>query len=284
MSYDGNGTFNRIFNWAQDAANNIDITASRCDTEDTGFAAGLTLCVTRDGQGKMAADFLPASSATYNLGSGARTWAGLNVNAAAIGPPVSGNALTVAGFANQYTAIFTASSTASQSFGLRVQGGTNASDIAFQVNNQSASTTFVQVGGDGGVLLGAPTGGTQGLGTLNATGLFVNGVSVFGVPQNLQSGASYTLVASDANKHIYNQAAVTPTVTIPANASVAFPVGTGVSFVNRTGNNMTIAINTDTMIWSPSGVTGSRTLANNGVATAIKIVSTVWMLTGSGIS
>lgn len=73
-AFDGNGTFVRSYNWTNDAANSIDITASRVDTEDTGFAAGLTLCVTRDGQGKMGADFLALTGATYSVGSNATPW------------------------------------------------------------------------------------------------------------------------------------------------------------------------------------------------------------------
>lgn len=51
MAFNGAGTFVRLFNWVNDALNNIDITASREDAEDDGFAAGLTNCLTRDGQG-----------------------------------------------------------------------------------------------------------------------------------------------------------------------------------------------------------------------------------------
>jgi hypothetical protein len=78
MAFDGSGVFNRLFKWTQDAANSINITASRVDSEDDGFAAGLTNCVTRDGQGKMAADFLPATDFIYNLGSNTKRWATLN--------------------------------------------------------------------------------------------------------------------------------------------------------------------------------------------------------------
>lgn len=51
MPFNGTGTFNRVYSWTNDAANGIDITASRADTEDTGFATGLSQCLTRDGQG-----------------------------------------------------------------------------------------------------------------------------------------------------------------------------------------------------------------------------------------
>jgi uncharacterized protein YoaH (UPF0181 family) len=44
------------------------------DTEDDGFATGLTDCVTRDGQGKMAAHFIAATASTYDLGSVSVPW------------------------------------------------------------------------------------------------------------------------------------------------------------------------------------------------------------------
>jgi hypothetical protein len=102
------------------------------------------------------------------------------------------------------------------------------------------------------------------------------------IPQNSQS-AAYTLVLGDAGKHIYHPAADTTARTwvIPANASVAYPIGTTLTFVNDTGAGVvTIGITTDTLTLAPSGATGSRTLAASGVATAIKVTSTRWMISG----
>lgn len=50
--WDGNGNWVRYYSWTNDAANSINITASRVDTEDNGFATALGNCLTRDGQGK----------------------------------------------------------------------------------------------------------------------------------------------------------------------------------------------------------------------------------------
>jgi parallel beta-helix repeat protein len=78
MAYDGNGNFLRIHNWAQDAANGVNINAPEMDGEDNGFAAGLSLAVTRDGQGKMSSDFLPNVDNALALGSAIRRWTTLN--------------------------------------------------------------------------------------------------------------------------------------------------------------------------------------------------------------
>jgi hypothetical protein len=113
----------------------------------------------------------------------------------------------------------------------------------------------------------------------------VEGVPLLsGIPQNSQS-ADYTLVLADAQKHIYHPTADNNprTFTIPANASVAYPVGTVITFVNDI-NTITIAITSDTLTLAGTGGTGSRTLAADGMATALKITSTSWMISGVGLT
>ena len=51
-------------------------------------------------------------------------------------------------------------------------------------------------------------------------------------PQNSQSG-NYTLVLADAGKHIYSTNTAPQTITIPTNASVAFPIGSVITIVNQ---------------------------------------------------
>ena len=105
------------------------------------------------------------------------------------------------------------------------------------------------------------------------------------VPVNEQS-AAYTLVIGDAGKTIFHPStdANARTFTIPANGSVAFPVGTVVSFLNMTSQVVTIAITTDTMYLAGTGATGSRSLAQYGIATAIKMTSTTWLISGNGLT
>jgi hypothetical protein len=107
-----------------------------------------------------------------------------------------------------------------------------------------------------------------------------NATGYLEVVQNAQN-AGYTLVLGDAGKQIYfNTAGV---FTIPANASVAFPIGTAVTFVNM-GAASTIAITSDTMYLAGLGTTGTRTLAQYGLATALKMTATTWMISGSGLT
>jgi hypothetical protein len=114
-----------------------------------------------------------------------------NSGAVTIASPGAGNqALTVTGIANQYTVAVQGSATASQSYGILIQAGTNSTDQPFAILNTSASTALFRIFGDGSVVVGNPTGGTQGLGTINATGLFVNGVSA--VPTYAYKAATTT--------------------------------------------------------------------------------------------
>lgn len=109
-------------------------------------------------------------------------------------------------------------------------------------------------------------------------------VGYLNIPQNSQS-AAYTTVLADSGKHILHPIADNNarTFTIPANASVAYPVGTAITFANLI-NTVTIAITTDTMYLAGTGTTGSRTLAAYGVATALKVASATWMISGVGLT
>jgi len=119
----------------------------------------------------------------------------------------------------------------------------------------------------------------------NVTGLTVSNAAVTNnVVQNSQS-AAYTTVLADAGKHILHPTADNNprTFTIDSNANVAYPIGTTITFVNQI-NTVTIAITSDTLVLAGAGTTGSRTLAANGIATAIKIASTVWIINGTGLT
>lgn len=53
MSWNGAGTFNRLFSWSADKAAGLDISASRMDADTNNITSdGLGNCLTRDGQGQ----------------------------------------------------------------------------------------------------------------------------------------------------------------------------------------------------------------------------------------
>jgi hypothetical protein len=110
------------------------------------------------------------------------------------------------------------------------------------------------------------------------------GASDTGLQQNSQSTA-YTTVWADRGKQILHPTADNNarTFTIDSNANVPYPIGTTITFINQI-NTVTIAITSDTMTLAGAGTTGSRTLAAAGIATAIKVSSTGWVINGTGLT
>jgi hypothetical protein len=160
----------------------------------------------------------------------------------------------------------------------------------------STDITFTQFGSTISLPLDVASGGTgsttaaaarTALGLAIGTNVLAYDAQLFSnIPLNSQS-ANYTAIATDAEKGIFHPAADTTarTYTIPANASVAYAVGTCISFINQHGAGViTIAITSDIMRLAGTGTTGNRTLAADGIATAIKITSTEWLISGTGLS
>jgi hypothetical protein len=111
-----------------------------------------------------------------------------------------------------------------------------------------------------------------------ATGtIAADSIGFRGLPQNAQTGA-YTLALSDVGKHI---SITTGGVVIPANASVAFPVGATIVVFNNSGSTQAISITSDTLRQAGTANTGTRTLAQYGLATLVKVTATVWAVTGN---
>ena len=108
-------------------------------------------------------------------------------------------------------------------------------------------------------------------------------VGTRGLPVNVQTGAAYTLALGDEGSIIAHSGATAQTITIPANSSVAFPVGTAVTVVNEpSAANVTVSITTDTLNRGDGTAgTGSRTVPANSVVTLIKTSATTWMITGN---
>lgn len=124
--------------------------------------------------------------------------------------------------------------------------------------------------------------------TANVANSTIDGSNTVGyltIPQNSQS-ASYNVVLADTGRHLYHaigQAAAT--YTIPTNANVPFTVGSAITFINFSANAVTVAVtSTDTLYLSSAGTTGNRTLAQYGIATAVKITSTSWIISGNGLT
>ena len=201
--------------------------------------------------------------------------------------------------------ITTITGTASVSKNLAVSGNTSSNKITVtSLFTSSGNTTLTgaltygavtltnSVTGTGKMVLDTspvlvtPALGTPSSGVLSSC--TVDGTDAVGfrnIPVNSQT-AAYGLVLADSGKCILHPSsdATARTFTIPANSSVAYAIGTAITFINMTSQVVTIAITTDTMYPSSAGTTGSRSLAQYGSATAIKITSTNWLISGSGLT
>ncbi len=95
-----------------------------------------------------------------------------------------------------------------------------------------------------------------------------------GTPQRTLA-ASGNLVLADCGKQIYLNGGSGQTLTIPANSSVAFPIGTIIVIINDSGNDWDVAITTDTLE-KYGGSTGTQTLEDNQKGIIEKVTSTLW--------
>lgn len=96
------------------------------------------------------------------------------------------------------------------------------------------------------------------------------------------------LALVDSGYHFYRPTSdTTPRgVTVPANGTVPFEIGTIVTIDNDGGSgSVTITVTSDTMSLVGLGrLTGARTLAVGGQATLLKVATTRWRIWGTGLT
>ncbi len=120
----------------------------------------------------------------------------------------------------------------------------------------------------------------------NCTADGTNKVAPANIPQ-VKREENYTLTLADAGKHILHPSndATARTFTIPSNSTTPYPIGTALTFINQFGGgNITISVTADTMRIVKTGTTGSRILSANGIATAIKVGATEWIIYGVNLT
>lgn len=247
------GIFSRAYpSWTNDANSNLPISATKFDAEDNDMAAGFNTLV---GNLQQNAHFKAGSVAGTNTVTGSLT------------PALTGY------LASMYV----------------VLTPVNTNTGATTLNLNSLGALAVQ-NVDGTALVGGElVTGIPALLLLNsgATAWIVtNPANAFDIRQNIQNG-NYTFALSDRGKHVFTNTGGPFTYTIPANASVAFPIGSTIVLVAFGAGTSTLAITSDTLYWangSGADPTGSRSLASGSIVTLLKISATQWAVTGSGIS
>lgn len=173
-----------------------------------------------------------------------------------------------------------------------VQGNTDGADyrLLYAGNNTSgggavATPTerlYITAAGNVGIGTASPGSTLTVSGTVNFTGALTSGdladaVGYKGLPQNAKT-ASYTLALSDMGKHI---SITTGGVVIPANGSVAFPIGSTIVIYNDSASAQNISITTDTLRLAGTATTGTRSLAQRGLSTCVKVLATEWVVSGN---
>jgi len=131
----------------------------------------------------------------------------------------------------------------------------------------------------GGAVTGALTGLANGSSVIDGSGT-ARAIGYRTVPLASKT-ASYTIGLSDVGQGISTSAGV----TVPANATTAFAIGDTIAIYNASGSNITITQSAGvTLRLVGTSTIGSRTLAQRGLCTLLKVATDEWIVSGGGLS
>jgi hypothetical protein len=101
---------------------------------------------------------------------------------------------------------------------------------------------------------------------------------------NANTSTTYTFVLADNGKLVTSNNASAQTLSIPTNASVAYPVGTQINVAWITGAGQptiqAVTSGTTTVLSTGGTSTAPKLRVANSVATCIKIATDTWLVTG----
>jgi len=101
---------------------------------------------------------------------------------------------------------------------------------------------------------------------------------------NANTATTYTFVLTDNGKLVTSNNASAQTLSIPTNASVAFPIGTQINVAWITGAGQptinAVTSGTTTVLSTGATSTAPKLRVVNSVATCIKIATDTWLVTG----
>ena len=115
--------------------------------------------------------------------------------------------------------------------------------------------------------------------TFTAAQTFTTTRNSAGLETNVQAGTAYTLVLSDAWKTILSTSGSAVTITVPTNASVAFPIGTVIIVIQTGAGQVTFAWDSGvTVVWAGGNTSLSAQLTG---AFLQKTSTNAWIIIGS---
>lgn len=137
----------------------------------------------------------------------------------------------------------------------------------------ASTTTVVTFSATKDAALASPAGGSE-----PAVDEYTAAELAWGSPMEVKNevGTTYAFVLSDQGKLITFTNGSAITATIPANASVAFPIGTVIEIYQGGAGQVTVAITSDTLRATP----GAKTRAQYSHAYLRKVAATTWVLSG----
>lgn len=229
---------------------------------------------------------------------GAPTWAA----------PATSGTVTSVGFTGGIITVATATSTPAFTVAGTSGGIPYFSSASTWATSAALAANALVVGGGAGA---APATVTTGTGVVTALGVNTGSSGAFAtqggaiisattindsagtgyaigyrqMPQNSQAAAAaYTLVLADDGKHIYLTTGTVNALTVPANSSVAFPIGTVITVVNNNSGACTITGPASSLQLANGTAATSRTLATKGMASMVKVATDFWYVSGAGVT
>jgi hypothetical protein len=101
---------------------------------------------------------------------------------------------------------------------------------------------------------------------------------------NAQSGTTYTVVAADQYQVLVRATnASAKTFSIPTDATLNYPIGTAITFLNSGAGDLTInAVTSGTTTITSAGATSAAPkVEQHKAATAIKLAANAWTVAGA---
>jgi hypothetical protein len=116
------------------------------------------------------------------------------------------------------------------------------------------------------------------LSSFGSDGVFSGTATALDLTLNPQAGTAYPLIVTDKNKLITLSNSNPITLTVPANASEPFPIGSQVNLLQTSTGQVTVSPVNGTV--TINGVPGLKLRTQWAAATLIKIATDSWVLVG----